>query len=364
MRAINLFCGGGGFALGAVRAGITVKAAYDIDAVLTSAHEINFPDTALHVGDIAGLSGSDVLDSAEADIDLVFGGPPCQAFSNIGLRQTDDPRRCLLGHFFRLVSEIRPAVFVMENVIGLTQGNARDVLDAGIEVVSGRYQVLGPLKLDASDFGAATKRKRIFVIGYDPRRCGEIRVADIEHFRAPAATVADAIRDLEGAEPCTNGDGRFDTWLLPSYDGISAYAESLRSEDRKITSHRLTTHTPQVTERFRALQQGKVDGIGRHPRLAWSGQCPTLRAGTGPEKGSFQSVRPVHPVHPRVITVREAARLQGFSDQHLFHPTIWHSFRIIGNSVAPFVAQAIFRAILARFETSGSVGAVRTAVAA
>ena len=364
MRAINLFCGGGGFASGATRAGITVEAAYDIDSVLTSAHEINFPNTSLHLGDIAKLSGSSVLDAAESEIDLVFGGPPCQAFSNIGLRDADDPRRFLLGHFFRLVSEINPAVFVMENVIGLTQGNARNVLDDGIEIVAGRYQVLGPLKLDASHFGAATKRKRIFVIGYDPQRCKEIRVADIERFRAPAATVADAIRDLEGAKPWANGDGGYDTWLLTTYDAISAYAKSLRTEDRMITSHRLTTHTPHVSERFRALRPGKVDGIGRHPRLAWSGQCPTLRAGTGPEKGSFQSVRPVHPIHPRVITVREAARLQGFSDQHQFHPTIWHSFRIIGNSVSPFVAEAIFRAILSRYEASGNSGAVCPGAAA
>ena len=364
MHAINLFCGGGGFASGAERAGIAVEAAYDIDTTLTTAHKINFPETALHLGDIADLSGADVVESAEADIDLVFGGPPCQAFSNIGLRDAADPRRFLLGHFFRLVSEINPAVFVMENVIGLTQGNMRDVLDAGIEIVSKRYQVLDPFKLDASDFGAATKRKRIFVVGYDPRKCDAIGLADIKEFRAPATTVADAIRDLEGAKPCKDGDGRYDTWLLRSYDRISAYAESLRSEDRKITSHRLTAHTRRVTNRFRALSPGEVDAIGRHPRLAWSGQCPTLRAGTGPERGSYQSVRPIHPVHPRVITVREAARLQGFSDRHLFHPTIWHSFRIIGNSVSPFVAEAIFRAIASRCEVSGDVDDIRISVAA
>ena len=364
MRAINLFCGGGGFASGASRAGITVEAAYDIDAALTSAHALNFPDTALHLGDIASLSGISVLRSAQSHVDLVFGGPPCQAFSNIGLRDADDPRRFLLGHFFRLVSEIHPAVFVMENVIGLTQGDARDVLDAGIDIVSEIYQILGPLELDASDFGAATKRKRVFVIGYDPHRCNSISLADIEQFRAPAATVADAILDLEGAEPCNNDDGPFDTWRLPSDHSVSPYAESLRSKDHQITSHRFTTHTPHVTERFRALRPGKVDSIGRHPRLAWSGQCPTLRAGTGPERGSFQSVRPIHPIHPRVITVREAARLQGFSDRHFFHPTIWHSFRIIGNSVSPFVAEAIFRAILSRFEVSGNVDTVHTDAAA
>ena len=359
MRAVNLFCGGGGFASGALQAGIMVEAAYDIDPVLTWSHETNFPRTALFLGDIADLTGADIAESVEEGIDVVFGGPPCQGFSNIGLREVDDPRRLLLGHFFRIVSEIQPAVFVMENVVGVTQGNARDVLDAGLDVVSERYELLGPVKLNASDFGGATKRTRVFVIGFDRKRCDDIRLADIERFRVPAATVEDAIVDLDDAKRCAEDFGPFDSWRLRSCGGISSYARSLRSDDKKITSHRVTKHSEQVTERFRSVPPGGVDRIGRHPRLTWTGQCPTLRAGTGPERGSFQSVRPIHPIHPRVITVREAARLQGFSDGHRFHPTIWHSFRMIGNSVSPFVAKAIFRAILLRCEASGDVGRIR-----
>jgi DNA (cytosine-5)-methyltransferase 1 len=88
-----------------------------------------------------------------------------------------------------------------------------------------------------------------------------------------------------------------------------------------------------------------MEKVGRHPRLKLGGLCPTLRAGTGFDLGSFQSVRPIHPRQHRVITVREAARLQGFPDEHVFHPTVWHSFRMIGNSVSPMMARAIFEAI-------------------
>lgn len=107
----------------------------------------------------------------------------------------------------------------------------------------------------------------------------------------------------------------------------------------------MVEHKADVVRRFATVMPGKMDTVGRHPRLAWDGQCPTLRAGTGADKGSRQAVRPLHPEEPRVITVREAARLQGFPDQHLFHPTIWHSFRMIGNSVSPILAEAVFRAI-------------------
>ncbi|KAA1337570.1 DNA cytosine methyltransferase, partial [Escherichia coli] len=72
---------------------------------------------------------------------------------------------------------------------------------------------------------------------------------------------------------------------------------------------------------------------------------PTLRAGTGADKGSHQAVRPLHPDSGRVITVREAARLQGFPDWFCFHPTKWHSFRMIGNSVSPIVSKAILSKI-------------------
>jgi len=76
-----------------------------------------------------------------------------------------------------------------------------------------------------------------------------------------------------------------------------------------------------------------------------NGFCPTLRAGTGPEKGSYQAVRPLHPTENRVITPREAARLQGFPDWFQFSPTKWHSFRQIGNSVSPILSERIFAVI-------------------
>jgi len=82
-----------------------------------------------------------------------------------------------------------------------------------------------------------------------------------------------------------------------------------------------------------------VDSISKARRLDVEGLCPTLRAGTGPERGSFQAVRPIHPRAPRVISPREAARLQGFPDWFVFDHTKWHAFRQIGNSVSPLVSE-------------------------
>ncbi|HFM0657786.1 TPA: DNA cytosine methyltransferase, partial [Escherichia coli] len=119
-------------------------------------------------------------------------------------------------------------------------------------------------------------------------------------------------------------------------------AESIQNLKKGLVSGFLgTAHSEEVLRRYRQLSFGETDKISRSQRLNPNGFCPTLRAGTGSDKGSYQAVRPIHPTQARVITPREAARLQGFPDWFRFHPTKWHSFRQIGNSVSPLVAEAM-----------------------
>lgn len=350
MKLVELFCGCGGFSLGAHKAGFEVAAAYDVDPILTSSYSVNFPDVKLVLQDIATLNSSQVVEAAGGVPFGIFGGPPCQGFSSIGRRDKNDPRRELLGHFFRIVKELEPTFFVMENVVGLAYADARPVLDEALKSIARLYDVLGPHILDAGDFGAATTRKRMFVVGVRKDRKSPLRLSDIQAYMRKPATVMQAIADLAGAKEMAGSNEQlgFDRWLIQRNGKPSNYAARLRSADKIFTGYRSTAHTPDVVKRFATVKQGEYDTIGRHPRLSWKGQCPTLRAGTGSDKGSYQSVRPLHPTDNRVITVREAARLQGFPDSHIFHPTVWHSFRMIGNSVSPIIAEAIFRSIASR----------------
>lgn len=348
---VDLFCGCGGFSLGARKAGFDVGAAFDNDMTLTSSFAKNFPETRLFLRDISQLKGEDIRSLINRSIGGIFGGPPCQGFSDIGRRNSDDPRRNLLGHFFRIVSELRPPFFVMENVRGLAYADARGVLDAAISQVADHYHIFGPAILDAAHFGAATRRRRLFVIGIDKDFGAPLELSDIRSFEKPAATVRSAIADLAGPLALGVSDD-FDQWRITRRGRPFEYARQLRSEDRSFTSHRIVQHRCEVAQRFASVAPGSIDSVGRHPRLVWTSQCPTLRAGTGADKGSRQAVRPLHPEEPRVITVREAARLQGFPDSHIFHPTIWHSFRMIGNSVSPIVAEAVFRAIRTKLFTA------------
>lgn len=262
----------------------------------------------------------------------------------MGLRAKEDPRRLLLRHFFRLVAGVAPKFFVMENVRGLGFPAAKPTLDAALELVRERYDLLGPIVWDAATFGAATTRPRLFVIGIRKDLERPMTRALIETRARRPATVDDAIADLVAARELGEDDAGFDRWKTTQPCRPSAYAAKLR-RGGIFTGHRSTEHTEAVQARFAAVLEGGFDKVGRHPRLAWNAQCPTLRAGTGADRGSFQSVRPIHPDEDRVITVREAARLQGFPDDHRFHPTVWHSFRMIGNSVSPIIGEAVLAAI-------------------
>lgn len=348
LRAVDLFCGTGGFSRGAHAAGFEVVSAYDFDPNLTYSYRRNFPGTNLFLKDISALTGAEVVEDAGGPVDLIFGGPPCQGFSLIGRRDVKDPRRSLLRKFFEIVEEARPLAFVMENVEGLLLGAAREELDRALGALSG-YAVSDPRILDASDFGAATKRRRAFVVGFlkdDPRRNdARFDFAALSKFEVGPTTVEEAIWDLKSIVSVGTEDDGTDVWRLRENAKSSDYAKSLHSPDRVLTGNKRTVHLERVIERFATIRQGGFDPIGKYPRLKWDGLCPTLRAGTGADKGSHQAVRPIHPTENRVITVREAARLQGFPDGHRFHPTIWHSFRQIGNSVSPIIAEAVLSTV-------------------
>ena len=348
LRAAELFCGTGGFSRGAHKAGFDVVVAYDNEPNLTYSYEANFPGTKLVRKDISTLTGGQLIEDAEGQVDLIFGGPPCQGFSMIGRRDAGDPRRNLLTKFFDIVEEARPLAFVMENVEGLLLGSAREELDKALKVLSG-YVVSDPTILDASHFGAATRRRRAFVVGFlqdDPQRdYAKFNFDTLSPFEVGPTTVEGAISDLKSLVPIRTEDDGTDLWRLSGKAKSSAYSKSLHSIDRVVTGNKRTVHQERVVERFATIPQGGFDPIGKYPRLKWDGLCPTLRAGTGSDRGSHQAVRPLHPTEDRVITVREAARLQGFPDEHRFHPTIWHSFRQIGNSVSPVIAEAVLSSV-------------------
>jgi DNA (cytosine-5)-methyltransferase 1 len=335
--------------LGLVQSGFRVVGAVDNDPQVLATYETNFPDVPSHCCDLFNAPGPSILKAlnlGRAKIDLLVGGPPCQGFSVGGVRTKRDPRNKGIMSFARLVEEIRPRYFLMENVRGFLFHNhdglrkrfAKRLKDAG-------YTVLPFKLLNAADFGVPQRRQRAFVLGC---LAGESIPAYPHPFPGDPPTVKDAIADLATLDNRAR-DGEIDI-----YDGelgeASAYAVQLRAgmdgrEVRPLTGCLRTSHSPDVVKRFRETAQGEQDPISLFFRLHWMRVCPTIRAGTGPEHGSHTAPRPIHPQWPRCITVREAARLHSFPDWFVFRGTRWHGFREIGNSVPPLLARAVAESI-------------------
>jgi DNA (cytosine-5)-methyltransferase 1 len=127
------------------------------------------------------------------------------------------------------------------------------------------------------------------------------------------------------------------------------------SKENRVSGCLGTKHSRTVTLRYARVPHGTRDRISKSHRLDPNGFCPTIRAGTGPERGRFQAVRPLHPAQSRVITPREAARLQGFPDWFQFAPTKWHSFRQIGGSVSPILAERILGVLRKALDDGGPI---------
>jgi DNA (cytosine-5)-methyltransferase 1 len=361
-KVADLFAGVGGFSLGAARAGFDVAVAIDLDPHAIDNHKKNFPHTEHPRRDIAKLSGPDLLKLAKLNGEKlvgIVGGPPCQGFSTMGRRRKNDSRNPLFFHFFRLVSEVRPLFYVAENVPGILASNYESLRCETIKLVLQDYDVVDPFTLCASDFAVATVRPRVFFIGIAKSAC--VRLSSEDFFPAASVQKTPVKTALEGlpanVQP-TLRSGKSSWRKITECQGeffvaINRFCESVGDsaaierfvEKLEVSGFVGTQHTAAVIDRFAQVEAGKMDKVSKFPRLSWNGLCPTIRAGTDHRRGSYQAVRPIHPDKDRVITPREAARLQGFPDWFQFSPTKWHSFRQIGNSISPLVAEAVLDVI-------------------
>lgn len=369
--AVELFAGAGGLSLGMEQAGFDIAVAVEDDPVCAAVYKYNKPNTNVLRANVIETSGEDIL-KAVADwnnrkdnkISVICGGPPCQGFSNIGKRNVDDTRNNLVFEFCRLVKQLKPDYFVMENVPGLLSHKYKGIL---LKLISdfkeAGYQITEPVQiLDASFFGVPQKRRRVFILG--ARHGNQLPTYPVPplFIEKPnhLITVREAIADLPNLDDFEELLER--DWVELSVSQLyrmqknaSDYARILRNlvEDERdfsyprwwnpklLTNSWRTEHDYESRQRFAGTAPGKMEQTSRLKRLHWEKQCCTLRAGTDAKRGAHTSARPLHPEYARVISVREAARLHSFPDWFRFHATKWHGFREVGNSVPPLLARAI-----------------------
>jgi DNA (cytosine-5)-methyltransferase 1 len=323
--AIDLFAGCGGFSTGLLDAGIPVAAGFDHDRRAVAAFDYNH----LYRGcrgfelDLTAASGADLLRLADvARVDLVVGGPPCQAFSVAGKqRGLDDDRGGLVFDFARLVSELHPQAFVFENVPNLAKVAEGAIFKSVCANLSGAGYTVRAEVLNAADYGVPQGRKRLVVVGILGRKS----------FPFPPAPTHAALQE--------NGlFGRLQPHVTCS-SAISDLPDVTEPAARDVSNHEPTLHSPSMLAAFADLPPGERDRKSFHDRLHPDRPSYTLRAGSG----NFSPLRPVHYRYDRVITVRESARLQGFTDDFIWPDSIprLQQYRQVGNAVAPPLARRI-----------------------
>lgn len=368
VKAVSLFSGAGGFCEGARLAGWRVLCSVEADDHACLTYAANFPDVPLFHGDIVrflaekrtGLPQIEQL--LDAGVDVVYGGPPCQGFSQIGPRDLHDARNVLYKQFVRVVLSLRPRVFVMENVpnmVTMKGGHFRDeVLKAFCAAGYSRATIQTVL---ASDFGVPQHRRRIFWFGLRDDLYG---VADLdqtvrtwlqERKLIQPVTVRQAISDLprdvsgdDSALPYAAASKRcseYQKLMRLDWDTPLLSAAQKRSKLDRDELH--NHHTKEVEARrlqiIKAIKPGaRGDSL---PTDLWSGTREHKWRRLDPDKPSYTILAHmhrdlsewIHPEHDRWITVREAARIQSFHDGFVFHGSELQQLKQVGNAVPPLV---------------------------
>lgn len=332
---VSVFTGCGGMDSGFAAVGAVPRVAVEKELWACDTLRRNHQDLAIlgppgHSGDIRKVGGQDIRSAGRfgrSRVDILIGGPPCQPFSVAAAQRFlssdkrfkrrgfgDKNRGTLLWEFLRLIEELQPRVFVLENVPGIATIDGGGQLDSFLKSVrSAGYKHSVPAVMQAADYGVPQFRERMIVWG--STECDEPTL--------PPPTHRDPLRPF----------------LAPDLRDWVTSAQALVGIPRDAANHLPRDHKPESVARYRKLRYGARDHLGRADRLdPWSPSKTVIAGGT---KGGGRSH--LHPFIARTMTVRESARLQTFPDSFAFSGCTARQFTQVGNAVPPLLAEVIAR---------------------
>lgn len=335
LNAIDLFCGCGGLSYGFEKAGYNILLGIDNDSKALETFELNHKGTKAICDDITNITYENNIKPLieNKTIDVIIGGPPCQGMSLSGPRKFDDPRNKLYLTYIRLVKEIKPKAFIIENVpglVGLFGGQIKDNIiqkftDLGYNI---QYKILC-----AADYGVPQNRKRVVFVGIQNG-----------HFKYPTeidkkVSCSMALSDLPTLENELGNEN--ETYFTePQND----YQRIMRKNSNTVKNHIAANHSDKVKKiislvpdggNYKDLPEEYINSRNFHvawTRFASDKPAPTIDTG---HRHHF------HYKYNRVPTVRECARLQSFPDDFIFIGNKTQQFRQVGNAVPPLMAQCI-----------------------
>jgi DNA (cytosine-5)-methyltransferase 1 len=387
---IELFAGAAGLAQGFIRAGhYELIGLSDVDRNAKATFETNCSGIPYIAADIKDLEPKQLLDLADGRrICGVLGGPPCQGFSLNGLKNPDDERNKYVSRYVAFVRELDPDFLLMENVPQLLY---HSLFRALMEELEARYMVAHTV-LNAAQYGVPQTRHRAFLLAYH-RRLGVVpsfpppthdlvgpSIFNYRQKRLQDPSSAGAREEILGADPVLRGvlrdndrrpegstalrriitaaEALDDLQPLESGERASGYAKppftlyqsELRRAGRcEVTEHAARVHTPEMLELIRLVPEGgDLEDVDKRywPKSHYSQaygrlhRCGLARTVTtffcNPGSGRF-----IHYRDARALTVREAARLQGFPDDFVLAGTVTQKMALIGNAVPVPLARVL-----------------------
>lgn len=365
LTAIDLFCGAGGLSEGLRQAGFHVLAGNDFDEKAGVTYAATHREARFLGGPIQQIDPSDFLNASglkRGELDVLAGGPPCQAYSVYNhQRGMHDARSSLFREHLRMVDGLAPRWVVMENVTGIFSAGGGAALASILQGFSDLGYQVEYRVLKAEQYGIPQERRRVVFMG---NRTGEpIIWPEPTHGPdlLPFVTVADAISDLPAIG---NGEAYTAGGYLVS--PLSSYQADLRSGCNRVFNHTAPRLGPINIERMRHIPAGgswrdipydllpagmklakRSDHTKRYGRLKWDGLSSTILTKCDVHWGAY-----IHPEQNRSLSVREAARFQAFPDWFEFQGSPTDQYVQVGNAVPPLLGRAIGESILRRTSLS------------
>jgi len=362
----DLFAGAGGLSYGFfLTKRFNIIGANEILKDAGIAYKLNHPETKVFIKDICELTREDIekeIGGCIKKIDIVIGGPPCQAYSTAGKRLMSDPRAILFQEYIRILRELNPRIFVFENVKGLLSMQKGELFERIIkEFKSLEYKVYFKL-LNSADFGVPQQRERVIVVGtklrkkylfpnpthYNPEKKVDLFSGNLK----PYLTLGEAISDL----PSLSNNDRKDQYATPPQNEFQKLMRE--NQQQKLTEHSSPKNNEWLVKIMKIMPEGgspkdlpeelrPKSGFGNsYCRLWWDKPSTTITRNLG----TPSSARSIHPRDPRPLSTREGARLQSFPDNYLFYGSKSSKNLQIGEAVPPLFAKAIAESIIKHME--------------
>jgi DNA (cytosine-5)-methyltransferase 1 len=318
----DLCCGMGGLSLAALQLGMRVAVGVDVNVEVARTFRNNFPDAEFVQGSVRSVKVlrrcSELLEARNGPSapSIIVSGPPCQGFSAAGSRNPVDPRNQILVAVARAIAEIRPRCALVENVSTVLLRKYSDRLSTFEKTLAeAGYSVQGVL-LDASDFGVAQKRRRAFFLITPTALDKNDLQGRLDQLKQPELSAETVLRGLPRPQ------------VRPDRYDDEAYCGT-------VANHLAMRHSKRVMDKIAALKPGT--GPMSYRRLNLSGPSKTLFSG--------HRAPPAHFREPRSITVREAARLQGFPDSFRVYGSFANQMEQVTNAVPPPLAKSVLQVL-------------------